>query len=319
MIIFIVIVAIIILLLIIASSWFLDMSLKEKPTRKEDVNTPLMCTDERRPGDEIQNRFIDTRTRLRAEGAEFDRTLTFAQLINKSGMNLVGRYRFNGDTNHKWIISVHGYKDDHRFMLPYIKRFYEAGYNVFTQDNRAHGASDGDYISMGWYDKDDVYEWLDYIVRMDPDARIIVHGVSMGAATTMLLSGLNHPAVDAYIEDCGFTSTWDMFKVCLNRDYHLPTFPLLNACNVLSRIKLGIDLKKSSAIQYITKCSKPMMFSHGEKDDFIPPYMCERLYQTYTGPKEKYIAPDAGHAESMDYDPDAYFERIQAFIDTVWK
>ena len=47
--------------------------------------------------------------------------------------------------------------------------------------------------------------------------------------------------------------------------------------------------------------------------------MCERLYQTYTGPKEKYIAPDAGHAESLDYDPDVYFERIQAFIDTVWK
>lgn len=318
MVIFIVIILIILLLLLLVSFKFLDMSLKETKTRKEDVTHPLMCTDARKEGDELQNRFIDTRTRIRAEGAEFDRTLTSAQLVNRSGMNLFGGYRFNGDKNHKWIISVHGYRDDHRFMLPYIERFYEAGFNVFTQDNRAHGASDGEYISMGWLDKDDVYEWLNYIVRMDPDARIIVHGVSMGAATTMMLSGLNHPAVDAYIEDCGYTTTWDMFKVCMNRDYHLPTFPILNVCNLISRIKLGFDFKKSSAISQITKCTKPMMFIHGENDDFIPPEMCDRLYDAFGGIKEKYIAPHAGHAESLDYDPDAYFERVLAFIDKIW-
>lgn len=312
------IILIILIVILIAvyciSRFFLDMVLKATKTRKEDVLTPLMCKDEKIPGNEAQNRFIDTRTRIRAEGAEFDRTMTPTQIVNKSGMKLYGRYRLRPEMTHKWIISVHGYRDDHRFMLPYVMRFYEGGFNVFTQDNRAHGLSDGDYISMGWLDKDDVYEWIDCIRRMDPDAEVVVHGVSMGAATTMMLSGLNHPAVIGYVEDCGYTTTWDMFKVVMNRDYHLPTFPIMNVTNLMSRIKLGFDFKKSSSLAQIAGCNKPMMFIHGEKDNYIPNDMCHTLYGAFPGEKEVYIAPDAGHAESMDYDPDTYFEKVFEFI-----
>ncbi|MCR4595677.1 MAG: alpha/beta hydrolase [Lachnospiraceae bacterium] len=296
------------------SFFFLNMVLKATKTRKEDVLTPLQCRDQKIEGNEVQNRFIDTRTRIRAEGAEFDRTMTPVEIVNKSGLKLYGRYRMRPEATHRWIISVHGYRDDHRFMLPYVMRFYEGGFNVFTQDNRAHGMSDGDYISMGWLDKDDVYEWIDCIRRMDPDAEVIVHGVSMGGATTMMLSGLNHPAVIGYVEDCGYTSTWDMFKVVMNRDYHLPTFPIMDLTNLMSRLKLGFDFKKSSSLAQIRKCVKPILFMHGEKDDYIPVEMCHTLYENYGGEKDLYITPDAGHAESMDYDPDTYFSTIFEFI-----
>ena len=296
------------------SFFFLNMVLKATKTRKEDVLTPLQCKDQKIEGNEVQNRFIDTRTRIRAEGAEFDRTMTPVEIVNKSGLKLYGRYRMRPEATHRWIISVHGYRDDHRFMLPYVMRFYEGGFNVFTQDNRAHGMSDGDYISMGWLDKDDVYEWIDCIRRMDPDAEVIVHGVSMGGATTMMLSGLNHPAVIGYVEDCGYTSTWDMFKVVMNRDYHLPTFPIMDLTNLMSRLKLGFDFKKSSSLAQIRKCVKPILFMHGEKDDYIPVEMCHTLYESYGGEKDLYITPDAGHAESMDYDPDTYFSTIFEFI-----
>ena len=309
----------IILIILIAavfgvSFFFLNMVLKATKTRKEDVLTPLQCKDQKIEGNEVQNRFIDTRTRIRAEGAEFDRTMTPVEIVNKSGLKLYGRYRMRPEATHRWIISVHGYRDDHRFMLPYVMRFYEGGFNVFTQDNRAHGMSDGDYISMGWLDKDDVYEWIDCIRRMDPDAEVIVHGVSMGGATTMMLSGLNHPAVIGYVEDCGYTSTWDMFKVVMNRDYHLPTFPIMDLTNLMSRLKLGFDFKKSSSLAQIRKCVKPILFMHGEKDDYIPVEMCHTLYENYGGEKDLYITPDAGHAESMDYDPDTYFSTIFEFI-----
>ena len=308
------VVIILIIILLAASSFFFNMVLKATKTRKEDVLTPLLCPNERVEGDELQNRFVDNRTRLRADGAEFDKTMSPVEIVNKSGLKLYGRYRLRPEKTNKWIISVHGYRDDHRFMLPYVMRFYEAGFNVFTQDNRAHGMSDGDYISMGWLDKDDVYEWINCITRMDLDAQVVVHGVSMGGATTMMLSGLNHPAVIGYIEDCGYTTTWDMFKVVMNRDYHLPTFPIMNVTNLMSRIRLGYDFKKSSALSQITKCNKPMLFIHGEKDSYIPPEMCHTLYSAFPGEKDMYIAPDAGHAESMDYDPDTYFDRVLEFI-----
>ncbi len=77
---------------------------------------------------------------------------------------------------------------------------------------------------------------------------------------------------------------------------------------------MGYDFKTSSALSQITKCNKPMLFIHGEKDSYIPPEMCHTLYSAFPGEKDMYIAPDAGHAESMDYDPDTYFDRVLEFI-----
>lgn len=316
----IIIVAIILLVIcavVFVSCLFLKMVLKAEADRQDKVSKPLMCTDTADEGDTAREQFIANRTRLRSEGALFDDTLTAVQIINKDGLKLQGRYRLQNEPTHKWIISVHGFKDDHRFMLPYIKAFYEKGYNVFTQDNRAHGLSEGKYISMGWHDKDDVYEWMNYILEMDHEAQIVVHGISMGGATTMMLSGLNHPAVIGYIEDCGYTSTWDIFETVINRDYHLPAFPILHCCRLLSWFIMKYDYKKSSSLNQIVKCNKPIMFIHGENDGFVPAWMGHKCYESFTGRKELYIAPGAGHAESMDYYPDEYFEKVFRFIDSL--
>jgi len=311
------IVGVILILVIIASVFFLRLVLRGSDDRKEKVNTPLLCLDKVKEGNESSAQFVANRTRLRAEGAEFDKTMSMVEIVNKDGLKLYGRYRFAENPTHNWIISVHGYKDDHRFMLPYVKNFFEHGFNVFTQDNRAHGMSDGTYISMGWHDKDDVYEWIDCIVRMDPQARVIVHGISMGGATTMMLSGLNHPAVVGYIEDCGYTTTWDIFKTVINRDYHLPAFPIMHVCRIMSNIIMKYDYKKSSSLNQMAKCNKPFLFIHGENDGFVPVWMGHKSYESYTGPKELYIAPNAGHAESMDYDPETYFDKVYSFINSL--
>lgn len=309
----IILIILIVVLLLIVSGFFFKMVLGGREDRKERMAGPLLCED-KTDGTDKKNKFIENRIRLREEGAAFDETMTAVSIINKDGMKLCGRYRMH-DNTHNWIISVHGYKDDHRFMLPYVKAFFEKGYNVFTQDNRAHGLSDGNYISMGWHDKDDVYEWLNFIVKMDPEARIIVHGISMGGATTMMLSGLNHPAVAGYVEDCGYTSTWDIFKTVINRDYHLPAFPILHTCRLLTNLLLKYDYKKSSSLKQIAKCDKPILFIHGEYDSFVPLWMGQKCYEEYKGPKDLYIAKDAGHAESMDYNPELYFEKVFGFLE----
>lgn len=312
-----VILLVFVVLSVVAGVFFLRMVLRGKPERKEIMSSPLLCFDKPVQDKPESIQFIENRTRLRAEGAEFDATLSKVQIVNKDGLKLYGYYKFAEVPTHKWIISIHGYKDDHRFMLPYIKNFYEHGFNVFTQDNRAHGLSDGAYISMGWHDKDDVYEWIDCIVRMDPEAQVVVHGISMGGATTMMLSGLNHPAVIGYIEDCGYTTTWDIFKTVINRDYHLPTFPIMHVCRILSNIIMKYDYKKSSSLKQMEKCTKPFLFIHGEEDGFVPLWMGQKNYDSYQGRKELYIAPKAGHAESMDYYPETYFDKVYSFIDSL--
>lgn len=310
------VIAVVILVVVFSVSLaFFVMVLKGRKDRKDRVKTPLKC--EHKNGDtQLRRQFIENRIRLREEGAEFDKTMTEVDITNSAGMKLCGRYRLQPNECHNWIISVHGFKDDHRFMLPYVKAFYEHGYNVFTQDNRAHGLSDGKYISMGWHDKDDVFEWLNYIVSIDSEAKIVVHGISMGGATTMMLSGLNHPAVVGYVEDCGYTSVWDIFETVINRDYNLPAFPILYVSRLLANIFLKYDYKKASSLMQLEKCNNvPILFIHGEKDDFVPLWMGQRCYDKYDGPKDIYIAPEAGHAESMDYYPETYFEKVYKFVD----
>ena len=98
-------------------------------------------------------------------------------------------------------------------MQKAARHFSELGYTVVTPDNRAHGESDGSYIGMGWLDRLDLLLWIDQIISEDPLAEIVLYGVSMGGAAVMMTAGEALPsAVKAIIEDCGYTSVYDMFK-----------------------------------------------------------------------------------------------------------
>ena len=276
----------------------------ESPASAEDLSN-----------DPAKASYLANREKLRTMGDEFEQTMQDASIINRDGLKLQAKYRMQDTPTHKWIISIHGYKDSHRFMLPYGAVFYRKGYHVLLPDNRSHGASEGKYIGMGWRDKEDIAEWIEWIIERDSEAKIILHGVSMGAATVMMTAGMNPSHVVGYIEDCGYTSVWDIFACVMKRDYHLPAFPILHTCRLISRYKLGYDYVEASALAQIKKCDKPMLFIHGEKDDFVPTKMGHELYEAFGGKKELYIAKDAGHANSMDFDPDTYFAKVFGFID----
>ncbi len=259
--------------------------------------------------------YMENKRKLQSMGARFEKTMKNASITNRDNLILRAKYRMHDADTHRWIISIHGYKDSHHFMLPYGAVFYHKGYHVLLPDNRAHGISEGKYIGMGWLDKEDIAEWIAWIIRRDPKAKIILHGVSMGGATVMMTAGKNLDHVVGYIEDCGYTSVWDIFACVMKRDYHLPAFPILHTCRAISRHRLGYDYVEASALTQLAHCNKPMLFIHGEKDDFVPTDMGYEVYKAFPGKKELYIAKDAGHANAMDFDPRTYFTKIFAFIE----
>ncbi|MFR1170070.1 MAG: alpha/beta hydrolase, partial [Coprobacillus cateniformis] len=128
-------------------------------------------------------------------------------LKSQDDLNLHAAYI--DQNSHIYMIMVHGYRGDGASIISPIKQMKKAGYNLLIPDLRGHGFSEGDYIGMGWDDREDIIQWIDYLLSKDPHASIILYGVSMGGATVMDVAGEKLPhQVKAIIEDCGYTSVW---------------------------------------------------------------------------------------------------------------
>lgn len=240
------------------------------------------------------------------------------EITSNDGLLLKGFYYDNPDS-HNWVITIHGYRSSHSSMQCYAQNFYDHGYNVLLPDLRSCGASQGNFVGMGWLDRKDILLWINWILQRSPNARIIVHGVSMGGATTMMVSGENTPDnVIGFIEDCGYTSVWDIFSSELKLRFHLPEFPILYSANMCSKIRAKYSFSEASALKQLKKCEKPMLFIHGTADDFIPFEMMNIEFEAKAGTKNRKVsAPGAGHGEALDSLGQTYWDEIYSFIDTL--
>lgn len=217
-------------------------------------------------------------------------------------------------------VLVHGYCDNATRMLP-IARIYnrELRANVLLPDLYAHGQSDGDAIQMGWKDRLDVLHWISLapeLFRTEADSmRLVVHGISMGAATTMCVSGEQTPQyVKCFVEDCGYTSVWDEFSNEISARFSLPDFPLMYTASWLVQVKYGWNFNEASPLKQVAKCQKPMLFIHGDNDTFVPTWMVYPLYEAKPQPKALWIAHGSKHADAYGDYKEEYTHRVLEFV-----
>ena len=218
----------------------------------------------------------------------------------------------------KTAVIVHGYTDNaiRMMMIGYLYN-RNLGYNILLPDLRYSGLSEGEAFQMGWLDRKDVMQWMEVANQIYGDStRMVVHGISMGAATTMMVSGEAQPDyVKCFVEDCGYTSVWDQFGKELKEQFGLPEFPLMYTANWLCDWTYGWSFSEASALDQVKKCSLPMLFIHGEKDDYVPTWMVYDLYATKPEPKEIWTVPNADHATSYKLNKETYTEKVKQFTD----
>ncbi|MDD2973247.1 MAG: alpha/beta fold hydrolase [Lachnospiraceae bacterium] len=219
--------------------------------------------------------------------------------------------------SHLWSIVVHGYNNSWDTMKDYAQKYYERGYHVLAPDLRAMGSSEGEYIGMGWLDRLDLMLWIDRIVAEDPEAQIVLHGISMGAATIMMTVGEDIPSnVKVCVEDCGYTSDWDEQADKLDKLFHLPEFPLMYTVNIMTKLKAGYYITDADCIPQLQKNKTPMLFIHGDMDDYNPYWMLDVVYEANAcTEKEKLVVHGARHAMSVYTEPEVYWNTVWKFID----
>ncbi|TLG74229.1 alpha/beta hydrolase [Culicoidibacter larvae] len=301
--------------LFLASNYFYGVAIARNDKGFLDETAAITVKDE------------EEREQIRIEREEWLTTVGYEDLFmnSRDGLQLHGIYIPGNDLNvdNVTVVLAHGYSGNAKGMISFAQYYHSRyGYNILMPDDRGHGESEGDYIGMGWPDRIDYLDWISKMIDQNgKDSQIIVHGVSMGGATVAMLSGETLPEqVKFLVEDCGYTSAWDIFEYQLNDLYSLPAFPILNATSVMTKIRAGYLFDEASAVEQVKKATLPMIFVHGSDDTFVPTEMVYQLYDAAPVEKELLIVEGAQHGNAFSVDQTGTYKQlintyIQDYID----
>lgn len=217
-------------------------------------------------------------------------------------------------------ICMHGYTGVPEETAKWAHRYARMGFTVLVPSQRAQDLSEGRYVGMGWLERNDLLNWIDLIASSDADARILLYGGSMGAATVMMTTGdprLPRNVVSAIV-DSGYTSARMVFIDSLRHSSRLPK-PLAAVCvdaaGLFCKHYAGYDFSEATCLQSLRHTVIPMLFIHGEQDDIVSSRFLKINYEACSSiDREKLMVPDARHMEASVVDPELYWNTVNAFI-----
>ena len=221
------------------------------------------------------------------------------------------------EPSEKYVILIHGIWDNHEANGVYAEHYLEKGFNCLLPDLRGFGQSEGKYIGYGLDDRKDILEWINWIIQRNPESVILLHGMSMGAATTLMTTGEFLPEnVKGAIADSSYTTlpeefagTYRKFKGSV-----LPIPLAIAIMRLMIRIRSGFDINDVRPIDAVKRSTTPTLFIHGDDDTFIDPHMCSRLYEAANCPKHYCIILGAEHIQGVVLDPFNYWAKVDTFI-----
>ena len=217
------------------------------------------------------------------------------------------------------IIQFHGYRSHFAVDFSASLRFYnEHGYNLLLVDQRAHGNSEGRWITFGVKERLDVLSWVTYTAMMlGEDHPIFLGGLSMGATTVCMAADMEFPGnVRGIVADCGFTSPADILGTLAESQYHVSRKLALPFIDIFARIFAGFSVYEWSTADALQNTSLPVAFFHGEADALVPCDMSRRSYEACAGEKLLLTFPGAAHGVSWLTDPGRYKEAVLTFLDS---
>ena len=213
-------------------------------------------------------------------------------------------------------IMFHGYRGNAERDLPGgVQRCFACGRSALVVDQRCAGRSEGKTITFGIKEHRDCLSWVDFAVaQFGPDVKIILTGISMGAATVLMASGEELPEnVIGILADCGYSTPRAIIQKVI-RDRKLPVKLCWPFVKWGAKIFGGFDPEENSPLEAMQRCKKPIIFFHGENDGFVPCYMSREVYDACPTRKCIRTVPGADHGLSYPVDMEGYLSALRDFF-----
>ena len=210
----------------------------------------------------------------------------------------------------------HGYRGcAERDMPGGALRCFRLGRSALVVDQRSSGSSDGSVITFGINEHRDCLTWVDFMLEhFGPEVKIILTGISMGASTVLMAAGRDLPAnVVGVLADCGYSSAKEIICKVI-RQMKLPAKPLYPFVKLGAKLFGHFDLECYSPVEAMKACKVPVIFFHGEADDFVPCDMSWRCYEACASKKMLVTVPNAGHGLCYPVAPERYLQALKEFF-----
>ena len=237
------------------------------------------------------------------------------EITSFDGLKLRGKY-YEYAPGAPMELMFHGYRGNaERDLSGGVYRCFALGRSVLIVDQRSCGNSEGDTITFGIKEHRDCLAWLDYAVdRFGPDQKIILTGISMGASTVLMAAGRELPAnVIGVLADCGYTTAREIMMEVI-RQMKLPPKLCYPFVKLGAKLFAGFDPDSCSALEAAPEIRVPVIFFHGDGDDFVPCSMSRKNFEACTARKKLVLVPGAGHGLAFPVDEEKYLQDLREFF-----
>ena len=236
-------------------------------------------------------------------------------IFSFDGLRLYGKY-YEYAPDAPIELMFHGYRGSaERDLSGGVQRCFQLGRSALIVDQRCAGRSEGNVITFGINEHRDCLSWIDFMVHhFGPEVKIILTGISMGATTVLIASGCDLPPnVIGVLADCGFHSAKDII-MSVSRSLNLPARLLYPFIRFGAKVFGHFDLEEISAEESVANCKVPVLFFHGETDNYVPCEMSRINYEACNSRKKLITIPNAGHGLSYPVARERYLKEAKEFF-----
>lgn len=237
------------------------------------------------------------------------------EITSFDNLKLYGKY-FECGKGNVLEIMFHGYRGSaERDLSGGVKRAFALNHNVLLVDQRAASLSEGHTTTFGVKERYDCMSWINYVVNnFDKDTKIILTGVSMGAATVVLASEMDLPEnVIGVLADCSYSSQKEIIKECIKK-IKLPPALFYPFIKLGAKLFGKFNIEERAPIDAIKNAKVPIILFHGTTDDLVPYQMSVDLYNANPKNNKLVLIKEAGHCLCYLIEPELYLNSMKEFF-----